>query len=134
MVAHECHLIVDDTWNAKVTILIGGTYEQHIEAFKRRKISKAEQIELADYLRDEMKDNLAVVLQTNSRPGAQFIYFPRRPDLTKPVIVGTIAHELLHVTIGILTRAEVRLTAASEEAFTYLHGRLMQEFWKKVDN
>ena len=64
-----------------------------------------------------MKDNLAVVFQPNSKPGAQFIYFPRRPDITKPVIVGTIAHELLHMTIGILARAEVRLTAASEEAY-----------------
>ena len=132
MAAFESHLIVDDTWNAKLTILIGGTYEQHIEAFKLRKLSKAEQIELADYIRDGMKDNLAVVLQPNSKPGAQFIYFPRRPDITKPVIVGTIAHELLHVTIGILARAEVRLTAASEEAYTYLHGRLMQEFWKRL--
>jgi hypothetical protein len=132
MAKFESHLIAIDQWNAKVTIIIGGTHEQHVEAFRRRRVSKAESAELADYCRDEMKDNAAVVLLPTSRPAAQFIYFPRRPDPKKPVVVGVIAHEILHVTICILRRAEVRLTDASEEAFSYLHGYLMQEFWKKV--
>lgn len=132
MVKFETHLITIDQWNAKVTLLIGGTHDQHVDAFRRRKLGKEEQQELADYCRDDMKDNFAVVLQPTSRPGAQFVYFPRKPDLTKPVVVGTIAHELLHVTIGILRRADVRLTQASEEAFTYLHAHLMQEAWKRL--
>jgi len=133
MTEFQSHLITVDQYQAKVTLLIGGTHEQHVEAFKRRRVAKQESSELADYCRDQMKDCLAVVLYTASRPGAFFVYFPQKPDLTRPAVVGTVSHEMFHVTIGILRRAEVRLTDASEEAFAYLHGHLMQEVWKKLD-
>ena len=132
MAKFETHLIVLSQWSARVTIIIGGNHEQHLEAFKRRSVSKAESVEYADYMRDEMRHNAAVVLQPKSRPSAQFVYFPQPPNLTKADVIGVVAHELLHVTIGILRRADVRMTDASEETYTYLHGHLMQEFWKKL--
>ena len=132
MAQHECFHILVPQWHARLIVIIGGTYEQHLEIFRKRRVGKEEALDLANYLKSEMKHNAAVVLQPNTRPRAQFVYFPKRPSLTSPVTVGTIAHELLHVTVGILTKSDVRLTAASEEAFTYLHGHLMQEFWKRL--
>lgn len=133
MTNHECHLIVIPDWSAKLTILIGGTHEQHFEAFKKRKLHVWECTHLADWCRDEMRHNAAVTLQPTTRPRSQFIYFPTRPNIMKAETVGTVAHELLHVTISLLSLAGIKLTASSEEAYTYLHGHLMQEFWKKVN-
>ena len=132
MAKFETHLIVLNQWSAKVTIVVSGSHGQHLEAFKRRRISKDDSQHYADYMRDGMKHNAAVVLQPPSRPGSQFVYFPVAPNLAKSEVIGTVAHELLHVTVQILRNAQVRLTGASEETYTYLHGHLMQEFWKKL--
>ena len=89
MTNHECHLIVIPDWSAKLTILIGGTHEQHFEAFKKRKLHVWECTHLADWCRDEMRHNAAVTLQPTTRPRSQFIYFPTRPNIMKAETVGT---------------------------------------------
>lgn len=121
-----------DQWNAKVVVMIGGERDQHEATFRKYKIGKAESAELADWCRDEMRDSFGVTLQPQTKPGVQVVYFPRRPNLANPVHVGMVGHELFHAVTCILRRAEVRLTHASEEAFAYLLGHLMQQFWRRM--
>ncbi len=85
----ESHLITVKPFAGNVTILIGGTDEELVAAFVRRRVAKYEALTLAAYCRKEMKDNLAATLYTNTRPGALFVYFPKRPDITKPKVVDT---------------------------------------------
>lgn len=40
---------------------------------------------------------------------------------------NTLAHELFHTTMFVLTASGVRYTRGSEEAFAYLHGHLFEE-------
>lgn len=132
MAAFESHLIVVPQMRTKITILIGGDYDDHIKAFTSKRLTKMEKTVLAEFLRDNKNKFEAVTLIPTTRPQALFIYFHKRPDLTKPDTVDTIAHEILHCTFSILKRLEVRFNSGSEEAFTYLHGYLMGEFWKRL--
>lgn len=127
----ESYLLTTPPYSGKVTVLIGGTREELMAAFKRRRISAVEAMMHVDYCMNEMKHNLAATIFT-TRPNALFVYFPKRPDLTKPKAVDTVAHELLHCVISILKTVGVRLGENSEEAYTYLMGKLMQDFWTKV--
>lgn len=43
------------------------------------------------------------------------------------VTAGTIAHECLHLTFAIMSSKGIKLGNKSEEAFTYLHGYLVDE-------
>ena len=130
--AVEYHLIPLTNWRARVIILIGGTHEQHIDAFKRNKLPKSEQDNMADYIRDQMRTTAGVTLQSSYRPRRQFIYFAKRPDVSHGEVANVVAHELLHATIHILKHANMRLNEGSEEAYTYLLGYLVEQFWLKV--
>jgi len=46
---------------------------------------------------------------------------------------GVIAHELLHTTFDILRNAGVKYSEKSEEAFSYLHGYLVDEAYRGLD-
>ena len=130
--AFEYHMIPLTQWRARVIILIGGTHEQHLDAFKRNKLPKSEQDDLANYIRDEMRHTAGVTLQSTHRPRRQFIYFPKRPNVSRGETANVVAHELLHATIHILKNSGVKLNEGSEETYTYLLGYLIEQFWLKV--
>lgn len=46
--------------------------------------------------------------------------------------VSVVSHEALHLTSYVLRRAGVELTEESEEAFTYLHGDIMEKIFDKI--
>lgn len=128
----EYHLIPLSQWRARVILMVGGTYEQHVEAFRKNLLTRDEQVFLATDMRDYMRHNAAAVYQPASRPRRQFVYFPSNPDLTKGDVVGTIAHEMLHVTVALLKNAGVRLNDGSEETYTYLQGYLVEQVFCKL--
>ena len=132
MAQHECHLIPLPQWRALVIILIGGTHEQHVDAFRKHRLPKSEQISLADYIRDDMRHTAGVTLQSSHRPRRQFIYFAKRPNVSKGETANVVSHELLHAAIHILKGSGIKLNDGSEETYTYLLGYLIEQFWLKV--
>lgn len=89
----RCHHIPVTSWRAMVVVIIGGTQDELVEAFRRYKLRADEQVDLAVYCATQMRWASAVHLQATSRPRRQFIYFPKTPDLRKPHHAATVVHE-----------------------------------------
>ncbi len=132
MPAFEKHLITAKPWRTKLTILIGGGYEDHYNAFVARRVHKKEARELAQWLQDEHKVLDGVCITPNTRPGAMFIYFSTKPNPLNPDKVDTIVHELMHATFEIMRRVNVTGKAASEEAYAHTLGQLTCEVWQRL--
>lgn len=98
----RCHRIPLPTWRALVVVIVGGDVDELAEVFRSNRLSKAEAADLATFCATQMRHTAAVTLQPSSRPRRQFVYYAKKPDLTKPDQLGTLAHELLHCTFHIL--------------------------------
>lgn len=132
MPAFETHLILVKPWQARLTILIGGTRDEIYAALRKRRVHLKDAESLANYCRDHKLFSDGITLYPTSNPSSIFIYFPKRPNQYDPNKVDTIAHELMHVTFALLKRCAVRRSEATEEAYAHTLGQLMGEFWTRV--
>ena len=121
----RCHRIPLPTWRALVIVIVGGSADEIAEVFRCAKLAPAEVADLSTYCSTQMRHTAAVTLQAASRPRRQFIYFAKKPDLSKPENLGTLAHELLHVVFHLMRASGMRLNEGSEEAYCYLHAQLV---------
>lgn len=87
----RCHRIPLPTWRALVVVIVGGDVDELAEVFRSNRLSKAEAADLATFCATQMRHTAAVTLQPSSRPRRQFVYYAKKPDLTKPDQLGTLA-------------------------------------------
>jgi hypothetical protein len=58
------------------------------------------------------------------------VWLPRVPKTTEEL--GTLSHEIFHVTCDVCRHVSIPLTEYSEEAYCYITGYLTKQFWEKI--
>lgn len=119
-------------WNSDVIIFIGGRPAQHARKFKRYHIKKDIRDWWEERIATQRKIGGAVTMHDHSKPWYVFIYFPTKPKVKKADDIEQATHELLHAAIHILRKKGVSLVPESEEAYTYLQGFLVREFFERL--
>lgn len=124
--------IDSECWNTYVSVMIGGDRRQRRALLYRCKVGDDAADRWLDHMRDLDPRGAVTMYDDVGTPGNVFVYFPTIPKNTDPQDLGSVTHEMLHVTNRILRQKRVTLCHESEEAFTYLTEYLVRELWAQV--
>lgn len=79
------------------------------------------------YKKENFKNNYAVFCSHDKYEPV--IWMPKKPKTAREIC--SVAHEVLHAVFENMEWFGISLDKSSEEAFTYLHTHLMQQFLNK---
>jgi hypothetical protein len=125
-----------EPYNQNCIVICNGTFNDAIKIFKKNKINSNALASLKEI--ESKKDDYPADFKVKKDNGTLFTKLPAGYVMMFNhqdgwiSTVGTVAHEVIHLSHYVLQKAGLMLSSDSEEAFTYFSENVLEKILRKI--